>query len=117
MKADIAGAVLMLHAFFVRGSDPEPRLAVGPADRVLIFIRNLEAEEFEQTAIEGFGFLIIADPDDKVINSDDTHHRDLLNAPLPVPARRAGYCGCDRCGPGRRSPPCRCPAGRRARSI
>jgi hypothetical protein len=35
----------VLAALGVSRADPEARLAVAPADRVLVFIRNLEAEE------------------------------------------------------------------------
>src|SRR5258707_414403 len=67
VKADIAGAMFVFQAFLIGGTDPEPRLAIRPADRIVIFIRDLKAEESEEMAIEGFRFLIVTDPDDDMV--------------------------------------------------
>ena len=79
MEANIADAVLVRAALGIGRADPEPRLAVGPADRVLVFIRDLEAEELEQPAVEGLRLLVVADPDHQVIDPNDAYH-----AVLPV---------------------------------
>jgi hypothetical protein len=44
MKADVAGAMLVLAALGIGRPDPQPRLAVGPADGVVIFVGNLESK-------------------------------------------------------------------------
>ena len=46
MKADVAFAVFMLLALRVRSRDPQQGLAVAPAGHVLVFVLQLEAEEF-----------------------------------------------------------------------
>lgn len=63
--------MLMLTTLGVGRPDPEPGLAVGPADGVAVFIRNLESKEREQPAVKGFRQRIVADPDDDVVNADD----------------------------------------------
>src|SRR5690606_32238250 len=52
MKADVADTVLALAARCVRLADPDTRLAVGPADCVVVLVQYLEAEESEQPAVE-----------------------------------------------------------------
>ena len=80
VEADIADAVLVLAALGIGRADPEPRLAVGPADRVVVFVRDLEAEELEQPAVEGLRLLVVADPDHQVIDPDDAHHAVLRSS-------------------------------------
>src|SRR5690348_7680877 len=60
MEAYIAYAELVRATLSIGRADPEPRLAVGPADRVLVFIRDLEAEESEQPAVEGLRLFVVA---------------------------------------------------------
>ena len=79
MKPDIAGAMLVLQALLIGGTDPEPGLAIRPADRVVIFIRDLKAEVSEEPVIEGFRFLIVTDPDDDMVYSYDLDHPALLS--------------------------------------
>src|SRR5882672_1826193 len=67
MQAEVADAVCLAA---LGRRDPVARLAVGPADRVGILVRDLEAQELEQPAVEGLGLLIVADPDRDVIDTD-----------------------------------------------
>jgi len=71
MEADVAHAMLVLAALRVGGADPEPRVAVGPADRFVVLVGDIEAEKRKQAAVEILGPRIVADADDEVI---DAHH-------------------------------------------
>jgi hypothetical protein len=74
VKADVTDAVFALLALGVRRADPEPRLAVGPPDGVVIFVEKLKTEELEQPTVERLRFLEIADPYRDVVDADDTSH-------------------------------------------
>jgi hypothetical protein len=76
VEADVALAMLALLAA-TGGSDPEPGLAIRPADRVIIFIRDLKAEEGEKTAVKGLRLLVIADPDGEMVDADDPDHGEI----------------------------------------
>src|SRR5688572_28252767 len=78
MDADVAGAMPVFQAGLVGRADPEPGLAIGPADGVLVLIQHLEAEEFEQGAVERLRLAVVADPDRQVIDTHDTDHDSLL---------------------------------------
>jgi hypothetical protein len=75
VEADIVVAVLVGAAFRVGGSDPEPRLAVGPANGGVTLIRKFESEEIEQALIERLRFFVIADPDAQVVDPNHPHQR------------------------------------------
>src|SRR6478609_5440857 len=77
MKSHIADAVLMPAAFGICGTDPEPRLAIGPADRVRVLVGYLETQEREQATVELLGFFVIADSDRQMIDSNHAHHEVL----------------------------------------
>ena len=55
VETDVAHAVFALAPIGVGRTDPEARLAVGPANRVLVFVGDLEAQECEQPAVELLG--------------------------------------------------------------
>jgi hypothetical protein len=78
VKADVAFAVFVFLALFVRGGDPEQRLAVGPTHHALVFGLDAEAEEFHQRRIELLRLLEIADADDEMVHSNDFDHGFLL---------------------------------------
>jgi hypothetical protein len=57
VQANVADLVF-LPALGTR--DPVAGLAIGPADRAGVFVRNLEAQEFEQLRIEGLRLPVVA---------------------------------------------------------
>ena len=77
VESNITDAVFALAAFFIRRPDPEPCIAIRPADGILVFIRYSEAEKIEQPAVERLGLLVIANPDDEMVDSHDTYHMAL----------------------------------------
>src|SRR3546814_9261859 len=77
VEADRADLVPALAAR-IRLPDPEPRLAVGPADHVGVLVQHLEAEEREQPAVEFLGFIVIADANGEMVDADDAHHAMFL---------------------------------------
>src|SRR6185312_13157159 len=108
MKTDISHPIRVLAAARVGEADPESGLAIRPADRVIVFVRQLETEECEQATVELFRLLVVADSDGQVIDPDDTHHVGLHSlssggTDAPANANARGPCS----GSGMNCPPCR----------
>src|SRR5262245_1273168 len=52
VEADVADAVFAFATVRIGGADPESCLAIGPADRILVFLGYFKAKEAEQPVIE-----------------------------------------------------------------
>src|SRR5580698_5049835 len=74
MKADIAFAILALASLFIGSRDPEQGLAVAPAGHLGVVMLQLEAEKFQQLAVELLRAGELADTQNEMIDADDTRH-------------------------------------------
>src|SRR5688572_1362452 len=66
--------MLALAALRVGVRDPETRLAVLPADRGLVLVHDLHAEEFEQRPVKALRAREIADADRDMVDASDAAH-------------------------------------------
>jgi len=77
VDADISESIRMPFAFRVRLHDPDACLAVGPADGLLVFVEELEAEKFQDVIVKRARLLEIADADREMVDSGDAGHGGL----------------------------------------